>query len=638
MSNNIRALEQKYLKAKISYYEGNPFLSDDEFDALEELLKKEGSRVIEQVGSKRKDFDFNHPNKMLSLAKVQTHKNSDGGIDYNSSEFLRWYNKNASKINKKTNLVVSPKFDGSAINIIYEGTKLSAILTRGDGKLGKDITNKISPYIPKEIEAYSLRIGPNDILEVRCEVVINVHLFNKKYSKEFANPRNYVAGVIGQDEINHEKLSEFTIVPLNFILNGVHKCYSHFKHLFKDINEILNKQKKLFTSKNITKEYQEVIDYFIKGRESISYQLDGLVISFPVEYRTQLGENDHDPNWALAVKFPPKETVTTVEGFEWSVSKRGEITPVLLLKPVLLDGTTVKRASGYNAGYLLEKGVGPGATVSLSKAGDIIPEVQKVIIASPEDVEDFIPDICPVCGTITVFEMPHLCCTNKNCEGRITKQLTSALHTLDIQRVGAKTIAPFAKRFKNMYEVIMWVFIYGDRKEIEEFGIKYGSRSHQIFLEAFTNVKSLDYMQVIQILGYDNVGRKLSKQIALEHAGLPYDYAHLEKALVAQLRSPEATEQIKEAVSGLESLGIVIHKPKQEVHETIGVCMTGSPKTFGYKTKAEFISNFANVVEVSLSDPSCKYLITDSYESTSGKMKTAKKKGIEIRTYKDFRI
>jgi len=141
------------------------------------------------------------------------------------------------------------------------------------------------------------------------------------------------------------------------------------------------------------------------------------------------------------------------------------------------------------------------------------------------------------------------------------------------------------------------------------------------------------------MLGYDNVGEKLSTQLAREHAGLDYDYANLERALVAKLRSSEVSDYIKKVVTVLESLGITIDRPKAKVSAgTIYVCMTGSPKVFGFATKADFISKFPMVEEVSISDKKCQYLITDDYNSSSNKMGVATKKGIQIRTYGDFKI
>lgn len=626
--DNIQSLETQYLKAKIAYYEGNPFLSDVEFDALEKILKNKGSKVIEQVGSKRKDFDFTHPTKMLSLAKIQTEAKEEG-TNYMEEEFQKWYQKNKLIVGEMK-LFVSPKFDGNAINIIYRGTKLVNILTRGDGFTGKDITKRFKPYVSKELTLFDLDVTDEDIIEIRAEVVIDVNLFNKKYVKDFANPRNYVAGVIGKDDYDKVKVSELTIIPLHFLVNGKHINQNYFtKNIFCV---------KTWHSKFLYDNYIETIKSFENLRKTIPYQLDGVVISFPEIVRKTLGENDHDPNWSISIKFVPIETITEVEGIEWNVSKRGEIIPTLLLKPVFLDGSTVKRASGYNAGYIFNKKVWPGAIVSICKRGDIIPTIQKVIVKSSFNMEDIFPNFCPFCGAKVKFDKVHLYCLNLDCKGRIAKQLSGAIKVLGIKRIGEKTIEPFAEDFKNIFEIIKWV--YDDAEAIFKYGIKAGSRSQEIFINAFKNIKSLTYEQVIQMLGYDNVGKKISIQLAREHAGLDYDYANLEKVLVEKLRSPKISNYIRKVVKELESFGIKIDKPqKQKEMKTnvFAICMTGSPKIFGYKTKAEFISKFPGIYEVSLSSPECKFLITDSYESTSNKMKTAEKKGIEIKTYGDFK-
>jgi len=627
MDPDFRLLEDRYLKAKIAYYEGNPIMSDAEFDALETHLKSLGSKVPEQVGAKRKDFDFSHPTKMLSLAKLQTEATEDG-TDYKEEDFRKWVNKNKAILGVLPELEASPKFDGNAINIIYQGTKLHNILTRGDGLTGKDITKRMAQHVPDELLLLGLDVQDTDTIEIRAEVVIDVPLFNEKYASEFANARNYVAGVIGKDDADEVKASELTVIPLHFLVNGKHVAWSHFKrNLFSCHN---------WNSSFIPDNYVYTIQSFEKLRKTLNYQLDGVVISFPAHVRETLGENDHDPEWAIAIKFVPVETITEVDGIEWNVSKKGEIMPTVLLSPVFLDGSTVRRASGYNAGYITNKAIGVGAKVSLAKAGDIIPEIQKVIA---ETTETFVlPCQCPACGSKLTFDGIHLMCTNNMCEGKIAKQLASAISILDVKGVGEKTIEPFAKKFGDIYQVMKWVL--SQPNALGEFGFEIGSKSHQNFVNAFKNIRSLTYEQVIQMLGYENVGKKLSVQLAREHAGLEYNYMHLEKALVAKLRSPEVSGYIKEVVKGLEDLGISIDRPKGETGNgtSVGVCLTGSPKDFGYATKAEFLAKFPNVKEVSLTDSSCKYLVTDSYQSTSSKMKTAEKKGIKILTYGDFKI
>ncbi len=633
--DNIHLLEEKYLKAKIAYYEGVPFLSDPEFDALETLLKIEGSKAIEQVGSKRKDFDFNHPTKMLSLSKIQTEETEEG-TNYMEPEFQKWYQKRLAAIGGiHPVLLASPKFDGNAINIIYRGDKLANVLTRGDGFTGKDVTKRFvtAGKIPETLLFLGLdEISSEDVIEIRCEVVIKAKFFEDKYSKEFANPRNYVAGVIGADDEDLEKMSELDVIPLHYLINGnpaPQPIFGKNVAFARDYNTPM-----------LAENFIQVIKSYENLRKTFEFQLDGVVICFPIEFRKKLGENDHDPEWGIAIKYVPVQVVTAVEGIEWNLSKRGEIIPTLLLKPVLLDGSTVRRASGYNANYILENGIGQGALVSIAKAGDIIPEIQKVVITATENPAKLFPLTCPACGSPILFNKVHIICTNENCVGRTAKQLAYAVKILELKGIGEKTIEPFAKDFKNMYELMVWVLgAAGATNAIEKYGMKWNSRSHELFVQAFFNIKSLTYTQVIQMLGYDNVGEKISTQLAREHAGLDFDYANLERALVTKLRSAEVSDYIKKVVTVLESLGITIDRPKAKVSAgTIYVCMTGSPKEFGFATKADFISKFPMVEEVSISDKKCQYLITDDYNSTSNKMGVASKKGIQIRTYGDFKI
>jgi DNA ligase (NAD+) len=371
MEENLGLLELKYLKAKIAYYEGQPIMTDVEFDVLENRLKEKGSKVINQVGSKRKDFDFTHPTKMLSLAKIQTEATTEG-TNYVEDLFQQWYQKRRNKIGVGVELLASPKFDGNAINIIYKGYNLINVLTRGDGFTGKDVTKRFLNYIDNKIKVIGLELKETDILEIRCEVVIETRIFNEKYASEFANPRNYVAGVIGKDDEDEVKMSELSIIPLHFLLNGEHIDQSHFK--------MVKNCERDYNSKFLPENYIQTIKSFENLREKFKFQLDGVVISYPPLYRKELGENDHDPEWAIAVKFVPAEVITEVEGIEWNISKRGELIPTILLKPALLDGSMVGRVSGYNAKYIIEKGIKKGTIVSIHKSGDIIPEISKIII------------------------------------------------------------------------------------------------------------------------------------------------------------------------------------------------------------------------------------------------------------------
>jgi DNA ligase (NAD+) len=358
---NIQKLESQYLNAKIAYYDGNPIMTDAEFDALEQILIKEGSKVHEQVGSKRKDFDFPHPSRMLSLAKIQTEKN-----DNKYDEFYKWFSKRAAIVGKMGMLYASPKFDGSAINIIYRNGNLESILTRGDGFYGKTITNRLKSHVPSII-------SEKGIVQIRCEVVVDVNVFKKKYADEFANARNFVAGILGKDEEDKEKLNDLTIIPLHYIVDGEHQTLD--SRIFSEYPNVKTNWSTAFAYED----YGKVLEIIEKERETLDFQLDGMVISFPEQVRSELGENDHDPEWAIAIKFVPEGAVTTVVGVEWNIGKRGQFTPVVQLEPVQLSGSTVKRASGYNAGFIRDNKIQKGSIVSVVKRGDIIPAINKVI-------------------------------------------------------------------------------------------------------------------------------------------------------------------------------------------------------------------------------------------------------------------
>ena len=633
---NLQHLETQYLKAKIAYYDGTPIMSDPAFDALEKELKEAGSKVVEQVGAKRKDFDFPHPTPMKSLAKIQTESNN-GVTNYQDDIFTKWLNKRLAILDRKslkvTKIAYSPKFDGNAINIVYRNSKLEAVLTRGDGTYGKDVTDRLAKHLPVHL-VNEHTLLEDSVIEIRCEAVIDRYLFQEKYAEEFANARNYVAGVIGKDDFDVQKVSEINLVPLQLIINGEHANVEDLIELEEEY-PIFSTGHLRYIS-NESEEYVNAVKEMEVIRETFPYQLDGVVFSLPIETREILGENDHDPEWAIAIKFVPDEVVTSVQGIQWNLGKTGELTPVVQLKPVELAGTIVKKASGYNAGYVVRNKIGNGAFVSIAKAGDIIPEIQEVTIEGevPE-----LPSQCPSCKGPLLYDGIHLMCNNEICEGKIAKKLSYAVGMLDLKDVGGKTIEPFAKDFHNMAALFTWVLQFGHTEYIENYGIKFNSRSHEIFLKAFKNIKSLRYDQVILMAGYDGIGRKLAIQAAREYCGLTPDYTSMEKALVEKLKDPIIVSYIKSTVSELESLGVIVDKPVDKVNsDTIFICMTGSPKDFGFKTKDEWIKQFPNAQETSLSDKNCKFLITDSYESTSGKMKEANKKGIQIKTYGDFKL
>jgi len=632
--NNLFELENKYLQGQIMYYKGTPIMSDSEFDALEAHLKSLGSKVVNQVGYKNKDYDFTHPTPMLSLSKLQTESNEDGSVNYITEDFLKWFKKKENIVGIITELESVPKYDGNAVNAIYVGGKLTNIVTRGDKTNGKNVTDRLTQQFPNTLNLSGVQLSDTDVVEIRCEVVIDVRFFNDKYGQgtetNSSNPRNYVAGVLGSDTKDETKCNELIVMPLHLVLNG-----NHIK-----LNNLNNHQsliENVYIKNFPYGDYESIIDWYIEVRKKFHVQLDGVVISLPVEYRSFLGENEHDPEWAIAIKFIPEEATTTVADIEWFIGKTGEFTPVIQLDPVQLAGTTVRRASGYNFGYIIKNNIGVGAIVSVAKSGDIIPEIQSVIITAEKPFD--IPTECPHCNSELTFDGIHLMCNNIKCKGRIAKQLSSNAKFISLKGIGPRTIEPFATDFEDLVDLIVWARTQGTSSDIEKYGITNNSRSHELFVTAFNNIKTLTYGEVIVLLSYNNVGLKLADLISKMYITGDADFSGHDRSIVEMFKDDDVRTRVQSKIDSLVSVGIDVEVPveKEITSDTLFVCMTGSPKPFGFATKKVFTDLIGDRLnEVSITSKDCQYLITDDLNSKSSKMKNAEKKGINIVTYGDF--
>lgn len=362
--------KELYLKAKKAYYLGEPILSDTEFDYLENELKESGQlKDIQQVGfhDENRNAKFKHPTRMLSLSKFQ----ADGNDNPCFIEVNKWLSKRSqSKIYEAT-----PKFDGNAVNIIYRNGKLDAILSRGDGDAGRDYTEKLINNVPNKIKT------KHKIVEVRGEVVIPIDKFNQyneKYDNEYKNERNFVAGILNRDVDETGIISEFVFMAVEAkAIENSEVVYLPTEILSKfGFNHKYSLYTIYFQKNEFIETYQKMLHH---RKVDCPFRLDGFVIKTDINTRRELGENDHDPEWAVAIKFPPEEAVTKVIDIEWNFGKTGNLTPVAILEPTLLDGTTVQRASVHNLGWLIEKDCLPGTTVTIAKKGDIIPQIINIL-------------------------------------------------------------------------------------------------------------------------------------------------------------------------------------------------------------------------------------------------------------------
>lgn len=401
---NRKELEQKYLRAKYEYYVlAQPKMLDVDYDKLEKQLESIGSKVVELVdfptvkeikalgldvskildSQERDETKYPHLTPMLSLQKIQV--NDESNMPFHDLDLF------FNRI-KSDRVEATGKYDGNGQELIYKGNKLHQALTRGDKKFGFDKTNKMSYIVPNELKNAKQFKGKS--IEIRGEVIIDVKLWESRYSDpdKVDNPRNYVAGVLNRDEYNINTLKDLVFVAYSLAIIDEKTGKREFpKNTMKVLEDFGFNQiyKPLIVNAPATKEgFLEIYNKFKNYRDNICpFLMDGIVIKFPEDKRKRLGENNHHPKWAIAIKFPPVEVSTYIIDIEWKMSKTGEIVPLAILEPVELLGTVVKRASLANLGTMYKKKTYIGAKVALKKSGEIIPMITGVLEPSPFEKE-----------------------------------------------------------------------------------------------------------------------------------------------------------------------------------------------------------------------------------------------------------
>jgi DNA ligase (NAD+) len=618
-------LENLYLNAKRTYYEGNPIMIDSKFDELEEKLKKMNSKVIEIVGSEELEKDIKHLSAMLSLQKIQVNDLSDKTIPVN--KFKAWIKKTEEKF---TELIAEPKFDGSSCNLIYDNGKLISAATRGNGLEGTNIIDKISLIVPKEIQT-----DYPGLIEIRGEVIIKTKTFEEKYSKIYKNPRNFVAGILGRDDISN-CIQDFEFIAFE------HKFYyddmMEFGNDSFDFLQNLGFTVPSFYVKFNYQEFEKTFDSFLDFRINKSeYGLDGFVIKYPSELRKSINETSHHPKWAMAIKFPPMESITYIKKIQWNLGQSGEFKPIGVLEPIDLDGTTVSNVALHNLGSIQKLGLFPGAKVTIVKSGDIIPIVKNVIEPNFEsDITKHLPSHCSNDCKIEI-EGIHLVCNNPNCQEQLISKLGIGIGTFGLENIGGATIV---KLYNSGIRKISDLF---DRSKFnKETLIKSGlfkqGRSLDIIFESFEKRKPITMIRIINALAFKNVGWSTSKEISKIFENEKPDFSGKSYAAYSPFLNEKSTEYqiVLSFIKILNDNNFKIESEKEIIIDknTITYELTGSPKEFGFKTKEEFVNKLKDrgYSHTDLNKDT-HYLITDSLESSSSKMAKAKKLNVTIITY-----
>jgi len=616
--------EKLYLDAKRTYYQGNPIMSDREFDELELELKNENSKVIDMVGFGDRKLKFPHITPMLSLAKYQTNKTTGKPPIEDATNWMKNH-----IVGKQEHFEWTPKFDGNACSLQYKNGKLHIALSRGNGTTGRDITDKIYNQVPKTIP-----IKGN--VEIRGEIVMPRNIFNKKYAEDFANERNLVAGILNKDVTpeTKDRLKDivFMAVEIKAIDGKTVEYISTDKLTELGFNQQYPLEKHWVHYSDFETCFYKMQEY----REKRSpFLLDGFVIKVAEKYRNNFGENSHAPNWAVAIKFSPKDVSTTNKTIQWNFGKTGELIPVGIFEPVNLDGTMVKRASLYNYGFVIANKVYPGSTVTIVKAGDIIPQV--IDVTSPGDISKFnAPTHCPHCNSKLVVEDVHLLCKNEDCSGIKRAMFSQAIGKLNLFGVGGVMVNDiFDSGFTNAIDLLN-PLKFNKTALIAKGIVTDGKIVDNLFSE-IEKIKELPLQNIILMMGYQGMGNTTSAQIANMVAGVPYSFSGLQKTIVEGFE-PGKPKRVKLDNAIGELMQFIDIKMPEDLSSKIGLEMTGGTKEIGLASKDEFmdIAKKYGFIHTKISE--AKILVTNDLNSKTGKMNHKKVKSgeIEVLTYSQF--
>ncbi|MEY3441119.1 MAG: ligase, NAD(+)-dependent [Pseudomonadota bacterium] len=587
IKDKIQELIEKISTFDYQYYVlDNPSISDFEYDKIFRSLvdlENENPELIrpdspsQRVGGKALDAfeSVIHRQAMLSLNNA-----------FDEDELIAFDKRIKDDIGiDEVEYAVEPKFDGLAITLTYENGIFVQGATRGDGYTGENVTHNLKTIrsIPTKLNY----IHPPKLLEVRGEVLMlkkDFELLNQKQEslgeKQFANPRNAAAGSLRQLDPRITATR-----PLTFFSYGLGVCEPNLNlkthtqtiQLLKQFNLPISD---LSTSVKGVKGLQSFYDKVSKLRNALAYDIDGVVYKVnSFNYQNELGFVSRAPRWAIAHKFPAEEALTEILDINVQVGRTGAITPVARLKPVFVGGVTVTNATLHNEDEMTRKDVHIGDIVSVRRAGDVIPEIVRVLINKrPKTIKKFrMPTECPECGSALVRiddEAIIRCSGGLVCPAQ---QKQSIIHfasrkAMDIEGLGDKSVEQLVTvglihELPDIFKLKLEQLINLDRM---------AEKSSRNLLDAIEKSKSTSLPRFIYALGIRNVGESTAKDLAGFYGDLDEIMKQTEESLqIVPDIGPTVAKSIsdffrqtksREVINSLIGLGV--HWPKYDIKKS----------------------------------------------------------------------
>ena len=559
-----------------------PEITDSEYDRMMVRLRELEARYPDSIpadsptqrvgGRVSSQFtEVRHLEPLLSLGNVF------------SAEELRAFDERVRSglpAGSKVEYVMEPKIDGLACSLIYENGKLVRAATRGDGVVGENVTANVRTIrsIPLTLKVPEGEAVP-ELLDVRGEVYMPRQAFMRlneqraeRGESEFANPRNAAAGSLRQLDPQVTASRSLSFFAYYLVGEGAQPKHSESLALLARYGFKVSENYKVV--ENIDEAIKYIGD-FNELRQGLSYDTDGAVIKVNDVYQQRiLGATGKDPRWATAYKYPPEQAETTLEDIDWRVGRTGVLTPTAVLTPVKLSGSVISRATLHNEDFIRAKDIRIGDRVVINKAGEIIPEVLRVVVEkrTGDEKEVEIPSVCPECGwrVERQGEEAAIRCTNPHCPALGREGLIHFVSrdAMNIDGCGPSVInalldAGLVRDAADLYSL---------RKEDLLKLERMGEKSADNLLAALAESKKNELDKLLFALGIRHVGAKVARILATE-------FGSMEKLQQAQ---PEELAQIRDigdkiAESAVTWLNVPANIDLVERLAAAGLTMTFTP-------------------------------------------------------------
>ena len=515
IENRVRELRAQLAYHSQRYYEEDaPEISDYEYDMMFAELKSleeqypelyDAASPTQRVGGKALDkFE-----KVVHTARM------DSLSDVFSFEEVEDFCQKMKELVDAPKFSVEPKIDGLSVSLIYENGEFVRGATRGDGKVGEDVTLNL-----RTVKSIPLRLSEPLNLTVRGEVYMPRAVFekiNEKRAEEgkalMANPRNAAAGSLRQLDSKITAERKLDIFVFNFQEGSLYSDGRTAETHTQTLDRLSKLGFKVLEMRSVAMDANEAIAHINKigeARESLPYDIDGVVIKIDsLEDRRRIGEGTSTPRWAVAYKFPPEEKETRLLDISIAVGRTGVLTPTAQLEPVRLAGTVVSRATLHNLDFIRERDVMLGDLVCVRKAGDIIPEVVRVNTEARDGSERqfFMPDVCPSCGEPVFFDKNDgaaLRCTNGACPAQLSRRIEhfASKGAMNIDGLGPQIVELLLQsdRIKDVAD------LYSLKVDEVETLERMGKKSAQNLISAIEGSKEAGLARLVYALGIREVG------------------------------------------------------------------------------------------------------------------------------------